>query len=135
MKIYMNTFFCILGPKFSLSINISDLNAKLKKWQVLQDLKKKVTLQELHYIIYSEGSNVCTVIPRKGFLILDKFYVSNVYNWISRNFFIRYKMPQNRKNRQKTGKILMKSFWYFRHCKILYYINHWYRMCLYDQHI
>ena len=96
---------------------------------------KKVTLQELHYIIYSEGSNVCTVIPRKGYLILDKFYVSNVYNWISRNFFIRYKMPQNRKNRQKTGKILMKSFWYFRHCKRLYYINHWYRMCLHDQYI
>ena len=66
--------------------------------------KKKVTLQELHYIIYSEGSNECTFIPRKEFLTLDKFYMSKVYNWISRNFFISYKMPQNRKNRQKQTK-------------------------------
>jgi len=35
--------------------------------------------------------------------------MSEVYNWISRNYFIGYKMPQNRENRQKTGEKLIKS--------------------------
>ena len=78
----------------------------------------KVTLP-----IYSEGSNECTFIPRNKFLTLHFFYMSKVYNRISRNFFNGYKMLQNRKNRQKTGEILMKSLGWFRHCKQLYYIN------------
>ena len=85
--------------------------------------------------IYSEGSNECTFIPRKKFLTLHKFYMSKVYNWISQNFFIGYKMPQNRENRQKTGEKLMKSSGWFCHCKCLHYINHWYKMCLYDKYI
>ena len=85
--------------------------------------------------IYSEGSNECTFIQRWKFLTLHKFYMSKVYNWISWNFFIGYKMPQNRKIGKKIGEKLMKSLGWFRHCKWLHYINHWYKMLLYDQYI
>ena len=64
--------------------------------------EKKVTLQELHYIIYSKGSNECSFIPRKEFLTLDKFYMSNVYNWISLNLSLDIKCL-------KIGKIGKKQ--------------------------
>ena len=128
-------FFCFLDLEFSLSINISDLYAKLKKLQIPQNVKNVSYITKVTLPIYSEGSSDCTFIPRNKFLTLHNFYMSIVYNWTSRNFFISNKRLQNRKYRQKTGKILMKNLGWFCHSKHLYYINHWYRMCLYDQYI
>ena len=112
MNIYRNTFFCFLDLKFSLSINISDLHAKLKKWQFLQIVSCQSYITQVTLPIYSEGSNECTFIPRWKFLTLGKFYMYKVHNWISWNFFIQYKIPiwgHNRSQYQYHKTLKMHS--------------------------
>ena len=110
MKIYRNTFLYFRSYIFIIHQYIRP-TCKIKEMTGPPRREKKSYITKVTLPIYSEGSNECTIIPRNKFLTLHKFYVSKVYNWIRRNFFIGYKMPQNRKNRQKTGKILIKSFW------------------------
>ena len=131
MKIYRNTFLYFRSYIFIIHQYIRP-TCKIKEMTGPPRREKKVTLQKLHYL------SILKVLMNA----LSYWEISfwTYISFICPKFIIRsvetssldIKCSKIGKTGKKTGEILMKSFGWFCHCN---YINHWYRMCLYDQYI